>query len=374
MNKLLLSLSCTLFCISLFSQYSYTLKGSVVSNEFNNKTVYLVVKDSYSDNRYEKNDSCVIVNNKFHFAGTINKPSEWAHIYIKQSRNFLYFALDTGVTDLKIEPLPKNSATYKNKFSNPKFVSSKSNRLFRQIDSLIVRYYTTLGTKAKNNSSVIQLTTERSQELKLKQLKILQQYPNTYYSLIHLYQLLPNMLSKINYVEETFNSFSDSIKLSSLGIEFYDKLESIKSGLIGNNVPEFAVKSSDEFIVSSKNMQGKSYLLAFGATWCLPCKENYPMLKSLYQKYKGKSFEIISVNLDDDSLTWKKQIQSYSLNWINVSELKKWEESMMAKSFNVKGVPLYIIIDKNGKIIYHTFQLLDGNHKLLETYIKKALN
>jgi thiol-disulfide isomerase/thioredoxin len=373
MNKLLISLCCTVFSISLFSQYSYTLQGSVIPNEFNNKTVYLVIKDNYSDNRYEKNDSCIIVNNKFHFTGTTNRPSEWAQIYIKNTRNFLYFALDTGLTELKIEPLPKNSVTYKNKFSNPKFVTSESNKLFRQIDSLIVRYYTTFAINNKS-SGVIQLSKEKNEELKLKQLKILQQYPNIYYSLIHLYELLPKMLSKINYIEETFNSFSDSLKLSSLGVEFYDKLESIKSGLIGNNVPEFAVKTPDESIVSSENMHGKSYLLAFGATWCLPCKENYPMLKALHQKYKDKGFEIISVNLDDDSLTWKKQIELYALNWINVSELKKWEESKMAKSFNIRYVPTYMIIDKNGKIIYHTFQLLDGNHKLLETYVKKAVN
>ena len=45
-------------------------------------------------------------------------------------------------------------------------------------------------------------------------------------------------------------------------------------------------------------MQGKVVLVAFWATGCVPCMEKLPELKSLYQKYHDRGFEVVGISTD----------------------------------------------------------------------------
>jgi thiol-disulfide isomerase/thioredoxin len=45
---------------------------------------------------------------------------------------------------------------------------------------------------------------------------------------------------------------------------------------------------------------GKPLLVNFWATWCEPCREEYPMLNELARKYAPQGLNVIGISLDDD--------------------------------------------------------------------------
>jgi thiol-disulfide isomerase/thioredoxin len=45
---------------------------------------------------------------------------------------------------------------------------------------------------------------------------------------------------------------------------------------------------------------GKPLLITFWATWCEPCRAEFPMLNELIKEYKPKGLKVIGINLDDD--------------------------------------------------------------------------
>lgn len=272
---------------------------------------------------------------------------------------------------MHVKPVSKNSWTYKNNLSNSSVENSASNLIYRQIDSLSLYFYPKYGVA--NNRGIVELSKEKYQEMKLKELEILRQNPSCYFSLIHLYKLFSDLSIKFEDIQQTFSLFDNQIKESDLGKEFAEKLHTAQSVLIGKNLRNFSANTIDDSIFSSDGLKGKVYLLAFGATWCLPCKKNYPLLRSLYEKYKEQGFEIVSVNLDEHKEEWKRQIKQYKLQWINVSELKKWEQSDLVQQFNIIGVPFYLLVDEKGAIVYNSFQLKDFEGKKLEEYILKSL-
>ena len=96
--------------------------------------------------------------------------------------------------------------------------------------------------------------------------------------------------------------------------------------------------------------KGKYVLVHFWASWCPPCRKNMPHLVSLYDKYKGKDFEIVGISLDDDKTQWKKAIKDLQMTWPQLSDLKGWN-SEAARIYNVNSIPNVLIIDKEGKII-----------------------
>ena len=46
--------------------------------------------------------------------------------------------------------------------------------------------------------------------------------------------------------------------------------------------------------------RGKALLVNFWATWCEPCRDEYPMLNELAKQYSTKGLQIVGVSMDDD--------------------------------------------------------------------------
>ncbi len=45
---------------------------------------------------------------------------------------------------------------------------------------------------------------------------------------------------------------------------------------------------------------GKPLLVRFWATWCAPCRDEYPMLNELAKQYAPQGLKVVGVNMDDD--------------------------------------------------------------------------
>jgi thiol-disulfide isomerase/thioredoxin len=65
--------------------------------------------------------------------------------------------------------------------------------------------------------------------------------------------------------------------------------------------------ASDPVLVDAQGFQkileqhrGKPLLVNFWATWCEPCRDEYPMLNELAKQYAPKGLQVIGVSMDDD--------------------------------------------------------------------------
>lgn len=46
--------------------------------------------------------------------------------------------------------------------------------------------------------------------------------------------------------------------------------------------------------------KGQPLLVTFWATWCEPCRDEYPMLNGLAKQYSSQGLKVVGVNLDQD--------------------------------------------------------------------------
>ena len=118
----------------------------------------------------------------------------------------------------------------------------------------------------------------------------------------------------------------------------------------GSLSPDITLQTPDGETIALSSFKGKVVLIDFWASWCLPCRRQNPHLIELYKKYKGDNFEILGVSLDDNVSAWKNAISKDGLSWPQVSELKKWE-STVVKEFHIEAIPYGVLIDREGKII-----------------------
>ena len=71
---------------------------------------------------------------------------------------------------------------------------------------------------------------------------------------------------------------------------------------------------------------------------------------SAFEKFKNKKFTVLGVSLDDDKAAWQEAIRADKLNWQHISDLKKWE-STVVNTYQFQGIPFNVLLDTNGMII-----------------------
>lgn len=118
----------------------------------------------------------------------------------------------------------------------------------------------------------------------------------------------------------------------------------------GKAAPQFTVVDLEGKKHSLKDFLGKPVYIDVWASWCGPCKREIPHLVKLKKEYKGKSIEIVTISVDDNSENWKAMVAKKELNGIQLHAEKAFQ-SDLATSYNIKSIPRFLLIDEAGKII-----------------------
>jgi thiol-disulfide isomerase/thioredoxin len=134
--------------------------------------------------------------------------------------------------------------------------------------------------------------------------------------------------------------------------------DTLKVGLnIGDQAPELAYESPDGKVLKLSDLRGKMVLIDFWASWCRPCRLENPNVVKAYNEYKklkfkeGDGFTVYGVSLDRDKNRWIEAIEKDNLSWdYHVSDLKQWKSEAAAK-YQVRSIPMNVLIDGNGIIL-----------------------
>jgi thiol-disulfide isomerase/thioredoxin len=110
--------------------------------------------------------------------------------------------------------------------------------------------------------------------------------------------------------------------------------------------PPFAVTTLDGQRVALDDFQGKVVLLDFWATWCGPCREALPHMRSIAKNFQGQPLVILSVSLDSDEQKWKDFIDKNGMTWLQARD--GGFEGRVSKAFAVNAIPHTFTIDADG--------------------------
>lgn len=162
--------------------------------------------------------------------------------------------------------------------------------------------------------------------------------------------------------------FSKDFKKNSLYQKFREKLIAEKESMVGQQFPDIDLDGQNKLTLSNF----KKYKLTFIDYWstsCAPCINNMPEIVYLYNEFKDKNINFISiadeskadrVKLANEILT-KNNIQ-----WINFFDINK----DFAKKVNATGYPLHFIINSDGIIIERNFGDLEKIKEILSEHTK----
>ncbi len=105
-----------------------------------------------------------------------------------------------------------------------------------------------------------------------------------------------------------------------------------------------------ETLFSTIVEKNKYTLLDFWASWCAPCRNGIPEIKSIYEKYGKKGLAVVSLSLDTDAEAWKKCVAELGMNWTQLCN-PEGGSHQVGQAYGVEFIPTILIIDKGGKIV-----------------------
>lgn len=65
---------------------------------------------------------------------------------------------------------------------------------------------------------------------------------------------------------------------------------------IGNLAPDFTLTTLDGQTVTLAELRGRPILLNYWVTWCIPCRDEMPVIQALQEEYKEKGLIVLSIN------------------------------------------------------------------------------
>jgi thiol-disulfide isomerase/thioredoxin len=110
-----------------------------------------------------------------------------------------------------------------------------------------------------------------------------------------------------------------------------------------NGTPGSAVKLSA--------LRGSPVILNFWATWCQPCRQEFPELDAVYRKYREtEQLQVIGVNVQD--LATPQQVQAFigEMGVLFPVWLAGAGNSSAEQAYDIKALPTTVFIDRSGVI------------------------
>lgn len=120
--------------------------------------------------------------------------------------------------------------------------------------------------------------------------------------------------------------------------------------------------ASSDGRVALEEFRGTPVVLNFWASWCVPCREEAPLLEQEWRRARRSGVLFVGLNMQDLTDNAREFIRAFDITFLNVRDQRK----DVAREWGVTGIPETFFISADGNIVGHvigavsTEQLRDG--------------
>jgi peroxiredoxin len=332
--------------ISCRNSEHYIIKGHVQNK---NSGVVRLFKfgDTYSSAQRD-----TLKNGKFLFEGKIDFPENFWLTYEESKTN-----KSNEIFSIFIEPSAKvNVIIYPDSIPYSYIKGSKISETFWKVDQYRIREFLSkfkkltadltkainagdqdLQTNIQNKGDSINEKAQRWQQ------DYIRNNPNSYISAYYVYttHIFSNKDTLRKYFKLLDNSVSESV--------YAKTVKSFLSVLPGNQFEDFELYDAHKKLNKMSDIaKDKVILLDFWYTACKPCREQNLKLVKIYDSYKTKGFEIVSISTDRDTADFIRTIHDDNMSWTNL--IDRSDQTAVQNIYEISHFTTNVLIDRKGII------------------------
>jgi thiol-disulfide isomerase/thioredoxin len=122
--------------------------------------------------------------------------------------------------------------------------------------------------------------------------------------------------------------------------------------------------------VALEDYKGKVVYLDFWASWCSPCKDSFPWMNAMQEKYAEQGLVFVAVNVDRKKQDAETFLVSTPANFTIAFD----DKGFTPKQYQVMGMPSAYVIDRHGKILHSHIGFNRDDAAEYVAHILQALN
>ncbi len=359
MKKLLPVIFC-LISVHLFAQSTFVIDGKT-NTVLNGKAVIAMSAKELYPYKLTR-DTVLIKNHSFVFTGTLKYAQEFRiQMFGKNGNNSLSepFFMSAGyhklVINKALDPHDRSEVGEGVSLQDPandeyikKFLPSY-NRAYKEVDACNDAWVKCNSTKEKKTKKGCLLAIE-AQRVTIK--KDIDNVFLNYAKANPTSQIIPWLLydrifyrGYSNILEDTYKTFAVHTP-ENINTTIKDFLA--KQKLKAPGYP-FALTDFVKANTPKNVSQNKYILVDFWFSHCIPCIGQFDRLKSVYQKFHKKGFEVVAISVDkkEDIPRYKNLIAKNGYVWPQVLDLN----GVKTKTLDLPGFPSAFLLDSNWKIV-----------------------
>ncbi len=110
--------------------------------------------------------------------------------------------------------------------------------------------------------------------------------------------------------------------------------------------PAFTLASRAGGQVSLADLKGQVVMINFWASWCGPCRQEFPALDQIYAKYKPMGFTLVAINVESEKSDAEKFLSKTPASFPILFD----PDNKVSSQYGVSAMPTTILVDRQGRV------------------------
>jgi cytochrome c biogenesis protein CcmG/thiol:disulfide interchange protein DsbE len=115
---------------------------------------------------------------------------------------------------------------------------------------------------------------------------------------------------------------------------------------VGARMPEFSLTTFDGETIDSSDLAGKTVLVNFWASWCIPCEQEAAELEQAWQTYRDDDVVFLGIDYVDTEPEARAYLARFGITYPNGPDLR----TRISQAFRIRGVPESYVVGPDGVI------------------------
>ena len=98
--------------------------------------------------------------------------------------------------------------------------------------------------------------------------------------------------------------------------------------------------------LSLDGLKGQVVMINFWASWCGPCRQEFPALDQIYAKYKPMGFQMIAINVESEKADAEKFLGKTPVSFPILFD----PDNKVSGSYGVSAMPTTFLVDRQGRL------------------------
>lgn len=126
-----------------------------------------------------------------------------------------------------------------------------------------------------------------------------------------------------------------------MALLWFGLARSQSTAVVGREAPDFSLPLLSGGTLTDEDLRGKPVVVNFWASWCIPCREEAPLLERTWRKYKDQGVVFLGVNVRDAEPDARDFVEKFDMTYPVVRDLNE----VLIRGFGVKGLPETFFVD-----------------------------